>query len=64
MCCKDLLAAGFRNAVGKRELEFLGEKLLNVWALDIVGLLDFHNLEDLYHLLVHITIKTELHKRT
>jgi len=47
MCCEYLLAGRFRNAVGKREPKFLGEELLDVWAFDVVGLLDFHNLEDL-----------------
>jgi hypothetical protein len=34
--------------VRKRELEVLGEELLNVWALYIIGLLDFDDLEDLF----------------
>lgn len=33
--------------MGKRELEFRGEELLDVRALDIVGLLDLNDLEDL-----------------
>jgi hypothetical protein len=33
--------------VGKRELEVLGEELLDVGAADGVGLLDLDNLEDL-----------------
>jgi hypothetical protein len=33
--------------VGQRELESLDEELLDVWAADIVGLLDLNNLEDL-----------------
>jgi hypothetical protein len=33
--------------VGKGELEALDEELLDVWAADIVGLLDLNNLEDL-----------------
>jgi len=32
--------------VRKRELEVLGEELLDVWALDVVGLLELNNLED------------------
>jgi hypothetical protein len=34
--------------VRKREFEVLGEELLDVWALDVVGLLEFNNLEDLF----------------
>jgi hypothetical protein len=34
--------------VRKRELEVLGEELLDVGALDVVGLLKFNNLEDLF----------------
>ena len=44
---KDLLAGSLGNAVGKRELEVLGEELLDVWAADVLGLLDLDNLEDL-----------------
>lgn len=32
----------------KREFEVLGEELLDVGALDVVGLLEFNNLEDLF----------------
>jgi hypothetical protein len=35
--------------VGQRELEALDEELLDVWAADIVGLLDLNNLENLGH---------------
>ena len=31
----------------KREFEILFEELLDVWALDVFGLLDFDDLEDL-----------------
>jgi hypothetical protein len=31
----------------KREFEVLGEELLDVWSLDVVGLLEFNNLENL-----------------
>jgi hypothetical protein len=33
--------------VRKREFEVLGEELLDVWSLDIVGLLELNNLENL-----------------
>lgn len=33
----------------KWEFELRGEELLDVWALDVVGLLEGGNLEDLYH---------------
>jgi hypothetical protein len=33
--------------VRKRELEVLGEELLDVWALDVFGLLELNDLEDL-----------------
>ena len=38
----------------KRELEVLGEELLDVWALDVVGLLELNNLEDLEFVLDYI----------
>lgn len=31
----------------KREFEVLGKKLLDVWALDVVGLLKLNDLENL-----------------
>jgi hypothetical protein len=34
--------------VRKREFEALGEELLDVWALNVVGLLEFDDLEDLF----------------
>lgn len=43
---KDLLVLR-RRAVGQRELEVLGEKLADVRAADVVGLLDLDDLEDL-----------------
>ena len=33
--------------MGQRELEALDKELLDVWAADVVGLLDLNNLEDL-----------------
>ena len=41
-------AVGFGNTMGKRKSEVLGEELLNVWALDIVGFLDLNHFEDLH----------------
>lgn len=35
------------DAVWKWELEVLGEELLDVWALDVLGLLELDNLENL-----------------
>jgi hypothetical protein len=40
--------------VGQRELQVLGEELLDVWSADIVGLLDLNNLEDLRKRLVGV----------
>jgi hypothetical protein len=37
--------------VRKWELEVLGEELLDVWALDVLGLLELNNLEDLQNVL-------------
>jgi hypothetical protein len=34
--------------VRKREFEVLGEKLLDVWALDVFSLLEFYDFEDLF----------------
>jgi hypothetical protein len=34
--------------VGQRELEALDKELLDVWAADVVGLLELNNLEDLH----------------
>jgi hypothetical protein len=34
--------------VRKRELKVLGEELLDVWALNVIGLLELDNLEDLF----------------
>jgi len=44
---EDLLGGLFDDTVWERELEVLGKELLDVWALDIVGLLDLDDLEDL-----------------
>jgi len=37
--------------VGQREREVLGDELLDVGALDIIGLLDLDNAEDLFSVL-------------
>jgi hypothetical protein len=44
---KDLGAGCLRNAMRERESEVLGEELLDIGALDIVGLLELDDLEDL-----------------
>jgi len=44
---EDLLANGLGDAVGKGELEVLGEELLDVGAADVLGLLDLDDLDDL-----------------
>ena len=49
---KDLGAGCLGNAVRKGEFEILGEELLDVWALDIVALLELDDLEDLFGLSV------------
>lgn len=48
MSSEDLLSSSLGNAVRKGELEILGEELLDVWAADVLGLLDLDNLEDLF----------------
>ena len=39
--------ADLRDAVGEGELEVGTQKLPDVWAADVVGLLDLNNTEDL-----------------
>jgi hypothetical protein len=34
--------------VRKREFELLGEELLDVWALNVIILVEFDNLQDLF----------------
>lgn len=46
---KQLLSQTLGNTVRKRELEVLGEELLDVWSLDVVGLFNLDDLEDLYN---------------
>lgn len=43
---EQLLSAGLGDAVGERELQVLGNQLLDVGALDVGGLLDLNNTED------------------
>lgn len=45
---EDLLVADLGDTVGEREGEFLGDELLDVGALDVLGLLKLDNLEDLW----------------
>lgn len=45
---EDLLAGGLGDAVREGELEVLGEELLDVWAADVLGLLNLDDLEDLW----------------
>lgn len=44
---EDLLAALVWSTVRQREAEVLGGELLDVWAADVIGLLDLDDLEDL-----------------
>lgn len=44
---EDLLVADTGDTVGKGESEILGDELLDVGALDVLGLLDLDNAEDL-----------------
>lgn len=44
----DLPSALLGDTVGQRELEVLGKELLEVWAADVIGLLDLNDLEDLH----------------
>lgn len=43
-----LLANSLRNTVRKGEFEVLGQELLHVWSLNIIGLLELNNLQDLF----------------
>lgn len=45
---KHLLCRALRHAVRQRELQVLGDKLLDVWTADIGGLLELDDLEDLF----------------
>lgn len=48
---KQLLASGLDGAVRQRELEVLGEELLDVGAADVLAVVNLDDLEDLYHML-------------
>jgi hypothetical protein len=50
---EQLGASCLGNAVRKREFEVLGEKLLDVRALDVVGLLKLNDLENLHKFRKH-----------
>jgi hypothetical protein len=45
---EELGAGRLGNAVRKWEFQALGQELLNVWTLDVVCLLEFDDLEDLF----------------
>lgn len=40
---------GLGDTVRKREFEVGDHQLLDVWTTDVVGLLDLHDAEDLFH---------------
>lgn len=42
------------DAVWEWELEVLGKELLDVWALDVLSLLELDDLEDLYYVLEEV----------
>lgn len=44
---KEVLARVLGNAMRKGEFEVLGKQLLDIWASDICGLLNFDDLENL-----------------
>ena len=44
---EDSGSSGLGDAVWKWELEVLGKELLDVWALDVISLLELNDLEDL-----------------
>ena len=46
---EDLASLLSWDAVGKREFEVLRQELLDVWTLDVVGLLELNDLQDLFH---------------
>ena len=47
MSCEKGLGGSLGYTVREREFEVLGEELLDVWALDIVGLLELDHFENL-----------------
>ncbi len=48
MSCKKSFRGSFGDTVRERKLELRGEELLDVWALDVVGLLELDNFENLF----------------
>lgn len=47
VCGEDLLAGAPTNTVRKRKFQVLGEELLDVWAANVIGLLNLNDLEDM-----------------
>ena len=47
MSSKDVLGGTFRDTVRKREFEVLGKELFEIGALDIIGLFELNDFEDL-----------------
>jgi hypothetical protein len=47
VCGEDLLAGAPTNAVRKRKFQVLGEELLDVWAADVISLLNLNDLKNL-----------------
>ena len=47
---EQLLGVDLGDTVRKRELQVLGDELLDVRAADVVGLLELHNTENLSHM--------------
>lgn len=54
------MSGSLGNTVRKREFEVLRKELLDVWALDIVGLLELNDLEDLH---VYVSPRTYRNKK-
>ena len=50
--------------MGQRELEALDKELLDVWAADVVGLLELNNLEDLHFVNIQYFRTVEVIVRT
>ena len=48
MSGEQVLSGRFGDTMWKREFEVLAEELLDIWALDIIGLLDLDDFEDLH----------------
>jgi hypothetical protein len=61
---EDLGASSLGNTVRKREFEVLGKKLLDVWALDVVGLLNLDDLENLWKFRKHDWTKLGCDRKT